>query len=126
MEALFYEGLIRDVFKTKRTSENGADADIYRQMEHAHRGLSITEMNGTQSQREYEFQSKFATVRRNIREAITSGIQEIGSRGSAGDINSLETMKNALGMRFYDKAALDRIIRDAHHIFETYGMTKRS
>src|ERR1700733_9399016 len=103
MEALFYETLIRNVFNSGRTEKHGANADIYRAMEHSYRDYKITKSQGSEYDREYDFRSNFAIVRIRVREAIEAGIKEISYKATSDDTTLLKQMKDNLGLDFYDK-----------------------
>ena len=117
MEAMSYETLIRNVYGGGRTDKNGANADIYRAMERAYRELQSPMMNTSNDAKEVDFQQNFAGVRSHVRQAIEEGIGKIKYRATVDDITSLNSMKEKLGWRFYDKEELDIIIHDATTIF---------
>ena len=119
---MFYEYLLRRVYQTGRKTSNGADADIYRDMEHAYIDLEAKTMFANQDDRVYGFQKKFARVRGYVEGALTEGIKKITHRADKEDIQKLETMYASLTFRFYDKDALDTIINDAGHIFKKNGL----
>jgi len=122
MEAMEYEYLVRRVFHTARTTANGAEADIYRKMERAQRDLKTQSMFRTQEDREYEFQQSFATVRFHVVNAMKEGLMQIRSRADNEIIANLESMQNQLTYDFYDKAALDEIVRNAGAYFHEFGL----
>jgi len=90
MEAMEYEFLLRRVYRCGRNYSNGADADIYRSMEHAHRNLETKTLYFTQDEREYQFQKAFAAVRMNVRDAIEAGIKQIGSKEAIAQLQDLK------------------------------------
>lgn len=122
MEALFYETLIRNVYGSGRTNKNGANADIYKAMELAYRDYTVTKSEGSDYDREYEFQKCFATVRGNVRDTFEAGISRIDFSATAEDLTLLNEMKNKLSWTFYDKGELDRIIKEGTEIFHKYGL----
>lgn len=122
MNEMSYELLIRAVFKTGRTTKNGADADIYRNMQHAYNDLTTKVMFKTQDDREYEYRKNFAAVRSNIERALKEGIKLIKYVASAEEAQQLEKMSASLGYDFYDKDELDNIISQALITFKKHGL----
>lgn len=120
-----YEWLLRRVYNSGRNFASGAEADIYRKMEREHHGLTITHMNGTQESREYEYRKAFTAVRGYVSKALAEGIKQIGYRAEDDEKAQLQKMAGRLMMDFYDKAALDEIIRAADAIFHKYGLQGR-
>jgi hypothetical protein len=125
MEAMNYEYLIRRVYNCGRNYSKGADADIYRQMQHAHNDLTTKTMYKTQNEREYEYRSSFAAVRGNVDKAIKEGIKQVNYTAKKEDITELQTMSADLTMDFYDKSKLDTIISRADKIFHSCGLEMR-
>lgn len=74
---MMYEYLLRRVWQTGREKTNGADADIYRNMEYAYRNLETKNMFANQEERVYDFQKKFAQVREYLKSALRAGIDKI-------------------------------------------------
>jgi hypothetical protein len=122
MEDMEYEFLIRNVYHCGRNASNGADADIYRDMEHAHTDLTNQSMYATQSEREYEYRKCFAKVRRHVDDAIREGIKQIKYKAETADVEKLQTMTSKLNFDFYNKDELDKIIDEANNIFHKYGL----
>lgn len=122
MHAMMYEYLLRRAWQTGREKTNGADADIYRNMEYAYRNLETKNMFANQEERVYDFQKKFAQVREYLKSALRAGIDKIRYNLDAKDIAELDKMQNSLDNRFYDKESLDLIIEEAGNIFKKYGL----
>jgi len=116
-----YEFLLRRVYRCGRNYSKGADADIYRSMEHAHHNLETKTLYFTQSEREYQFQKAFATVRNNVRDAIEAGMKQVGSKEA---IAQLQDLKSKLTIRFYSKEELDEIIEQADDILRENGLSE--
>lgn len=122
MNAMLYEFLLRRVHQTGRNFTNGADADIYRSMEHAFNNLMTKTLFATQEQREYDFKQKFSKVRINVDNAIAFGVRDLRSKLSVEETAKLQAMNGDLRYNFYDKERLDEIIHDADEIFHKYGL----
>ncbi len=123
MKAMQYEFLIRQVYECGRNYAVGADADIYRNMQHAHNDLTNDGTLKSLNEREYEFRSAFAAVRGHVEKALVRGLAKIKYSASESDIQALEKSKAALTFKFYDVDKLDAIIEAAFSIFNKYGMT---
>lgn len=119
-----YEFLLRKVYHCGRSSAKGADADIYRDMEHAHTDLTTKVMYATQSEREYEYRKRFAKVRRHVDDAIAEGIRQIKYSASKEDVERLQAIAGKLNFDFYNKEELDKIIKEANDIFHKYGLSE--
>lgn len=117
-----YEYLIRKVYQTGRTNQNGADAAIYRRMENAYTNLSTKSLYANQSDREYEFRKQFTTVRSYVNEALSVGIEKIKYSASKEEISAVQNMRKKLDFSFYDKEELDFIISEASAIFRKNGL----
>lgn len=122
MESMYYELLIRAVFQTLRTHKNGADADIYRGMEHAHRELTAKTKIGSQDDREYEYRKAFAAVRMNVEQALKKGMDSIKYSASPEELETLNEMISSFTFEFYDKEKIDQIIIRAIAIFRNHGL----
>jgi hypothetical protein len=123
MEAMEYEILIRKIYNSSRSSKNGADADIYRRMERAERHLNDPNWGKSNVQKENDFREAFVTVRSNVQKALQEGYEQIQHRAAADETALLESMISKLrDINFYNKKELDKMIKDAMHIFHKYGM----
>ncbi|RYD56703.1 MAG: hypothetical protein EOP56_11690 [Sphingobacteriales bacterium] len=122
MQAMLYEYLIRRVYSTGRNYNKGADADIYRDMDTHYRDLETKSMYRTQEEREYEYQKRFAKVRRHVAEAIRDGIDKIRHSISEQDLKTLHEFESLLTSRFDDKVMLDNIINKATDVFHANGL----
>lgn len=122
MNDMSYEFLIRAVFKTGRTKKNGADADIYRNMQYAYNDLTTKVMFQTQDDREYEYRKTFAAVRSHVESALKEGIKLIRYAAPAEEVQQLEKMTASLNWDFYDKDELDNIISQALSAFKKHGL----
>lgn len=120
MEDMEYENLLRAVYKTGRDFSNGADADIYRNMEYSQRVIEDPNWGVSKQDKEYDFRVKFAKVRNNVRNALSEGTKKI--QCTEEESKELTSMISTLGHRFYDKEELDKIIIRAVDIFAKYGL----
>lgn len=118
---LKYEYLLRGIYQSSRNNKTGADADIYRAMEHAHYDLTTKSMFKTQEEREYEFRKLFAEVREYIRKALNDGMDKIKPYTSPEEMNLLEKFRSKLTFDFCNKEELDHIIDEAGTIFSKHG-----
>lgn len=125
MKAMQYEYLIRRTNHSARNRSIGADADIYRAMEHAHRNLETQNLYKTHEEREYDYRSKFATVRKHVSDALKRGTEQIKNLLSEAEAQSIVEMQAKLTYDFYDKEALDIIIRTGDTIFHAHGLEMR-
>ncbi|HHV84946.1 MAG TPA: hypothetical protein GXX42_03880 [Petrimonas sp.] len=71
--ALFYEYLIRAVYKCGRTNKHGADADIYRWM------LSVSDRFPNMENREYKLGVMVGKVSAHLSEALGEAISLYGN-----------------------------------------------
>lgn len=125
MEAALYENLIRQIYHCGRNYSKGADADIYRALERAHRDLKVKSTYKSEEDREYEFRVRFSTVRNYVSAAIKDAIAEIKYTAPEDKIQNLTAMYNELDLSFYNKETLDDIIRNASEILRSQGMLAR-
>jgi len=122
MEAMEYEYLLRRVYDTGRSYENGADADIYRSMETAYNNLTTKSLFSDQDQREYDFRTKFSKVRIHVDDAIAFGLKQIKYKATLEEVKKIEAMSGTLTYKFFDKEKLDKIIDEANEIFQAHGL----
>jgi hypothetical protein len=122
MKAMVYEFLMRRVYHSGRNKSNGADADIYRDMEHADNDLETKTMYDSQEAREYEFRKQMAKVREYVSNAIGEGSKQISYRASEEELKELEDMRATLNWNFYDKKKLDEIIDRTNSIFQKHNL----
>lgn len=125
MDAMEYETLLRRVHNSGRNYSIGADADIYRPMERALRSLGIKSLNRSQDELEYEYRKAFAKVREFVQDALLTGIRKIQYSAPKEDVEELRRMSESLGIDFYDKEKLDRIIHAANGILKSHGLEMR-
>ena len=71
-----YECLLRWVYHCGPGGVKGADADIYRKLEHAEAHLTSFHWNKTQEQKEYDYGSAFAEIRMYVLRAIRDGLEK--------------------------------------------------
>lgn len=117
-----YEYLLRGIYDCGRDASKGADADIYRAMEHAHNNLSVKVMFKTQDEREYDYRKKFAAVRSNVRDALQRGYDRIKGRLDNKDEGKLASFISTLNFSVYDREELDKIIDESDELFSRYGV----
>lgn len=120
MEEMEYETLLRAVYITGRDFSNGADADIYRDMEYSQRVIEDPNWGVSKHDKEYDFRVKFTRVCNNVRNALSEGKKKI--QCSDEHNKEITTMISTLSRRFYDKEELDKIIIRAVDIFANYGL----
>jgi hypothetical protein len=122
MKALLYENLIRQVYQSGRTERNGANADIYREMERAEYGLTESSMNTSNEDRQYEFRKSFASVRYYVRNAIKSAINQTKGSALQEVVVELEEIYATLTQDFYNREKLDVMIKRAGLLLKEQGM----
>ena len=117
-----YEYLLRSTGNTNRNYKNGADADIYRSLETAHKNLETKTLFATDQERIKDFQSKFNKVKDYVRKGIEKGIPQIMGKASDDEIERLNEMVIILSWNLFDKDQLDKIIQSADETFERNGL----
>lgn len=126
MDAMDYEFLLRRVYHCGRSGVKGADADVYRKLEHAEMHLNDPYWNKTQEQKEYDYRSSFAEVKMHVRNALVEGLKQIHYKATKQDVEKIEAMETQINsIRFYDKKRLDEVIDEADEIFRKYGLEPR-
>ncbi len=120
MDAMEYECLVRMAYGCGRRGSPGADADIYRRMEHALNHLSPPYIS-TKSKEDLEYDYRVATakVKGYIADAIEKAMKEIYN---AEDKTKLQELKASLHMHEYKKDTIDKVIDEASDIFLKHGM----
>lgn len=118
MDALNYEMLIRRIYQVGRYGRKGADADIYRSMEHA---KALVNENATRSRNksieklELEYINECKKVWGFVKQAIKKGIEKYSDILSKNEILEL---KNCIeGEEEITKEFIDEKIQIAEAIF---------
>lgn len=119
MEAMIYEHFIRMIYQTGRTAKNGADADIYRKLEHAERAYHVELENIQQNQMrcssksiedlEFDYNVERRRIGQFVVTAIQEGIKKYGNKLSADEINIIENSINPSSD--ITKEGIDRTIK---------------
>ena len=118
MGAMGYESLLRTVYNCRKGGYKGADANIYRNMETTERFLTDPNWNRTDSEKKLNHKTAFTEVRMYVRNALRDGLDKIKYRATREDIDKIEEMQETLNQsHFFNKAALDVIIKRADQIF---------
>ena len=126
MDAMSYEYLLRRVYHCGRGGVKGADADIYRKLEHAATYLDDSNMKGTKEKKQQDYFNAFAEVKMYVRNALREGIRQVKHRTTKSEFTKLEAMEEEVhSIKFYDKTGLDEIIEEADDIFRKYGLEAR-
>lgn len=101
----------------------GANADIYRTMEHALNHLSPTYMSTkSKADLEYDYRVTAAKVRGSVDDAITKGMKQIYD---AADNEKLKKLQAKLQVQEYDKKVIDEVIDEASEIFRKHRLQAR-
>lgn len=123
MNAMSYEYLLRRVYHCGRHGAKGADADVYRKLEHAEMHLTNPNRNKTKEEKEYDYRTAFAGVKTYVSNAIREGAKQVQYKATQEEAGKLEGMQTELNdFAFYDKKRLDEIIREADKIFGEHGL----
>lgn len=123
MDAMAYEFLIRRVYQCGRNGIEGADADIYRKMEHAESHLNDPHWRKTKEEKEYDYRSAFVEVKNHVANAIKKGSEKVKFKLSKEEESHLYRMLNTVRrIDFYNKEELDEIIDKADEIFSKQGL----
>ncbi len=123
MKAMNYEYLIRRVYQCGRDASRGANADIYRKLEHAEKHITDSGQQESQEQKEYAYRTAFAGVKYYLGQALREGLRKIERRLSKQALNKMEDMQSELrSISFYDKKRLDEIIVAADDTFHKNGL----
>lgn len=120
MGAMEYEFLMRSAYDSGRDFEKGADADVYRAMELAERKINNSYWGESKEDNEYDFRSKFASVRNYVEVAIAAGMKKIQCNNQ--EIAELNSILSELNFSFYNKSRLDEIIGTVTNIFSSHGL----
>ena len=114
MDAMSYEFLLRRVYHCGRGGVKGADADIYRKVEHAMMYLDDPNWKGTKEKKQQDYYNAFAEVRMYMRNALQEGIKQVKYRATKSELAKLEGMETEVhSLGFNDKKRLDEIIDQA-------------
>lgn len=118
MEAMEYEFLLRRIYNCGRRGVPGADADIYRKMEHAERAYSLDLENiknrtvriSNQSieEMQYEYERECVSLWLYISKAVGKAIQEYGYKLTKDELSKLT--KLAKRPTDLSKKVIDEII----------------
>ena len=128
-DALIYELLVCAAYNTGRHGANGkADADVYRDMEHALRDVELQKKAikkrvtpvSTKSvdDLEYEARAAIAKVRTNVSDSISEALRNTNLKYSSKQTQKkLQELKSKLHIHQYDKDEIDKVISDVWDIF---------
>jgi len=123
MGAMGYESLIRMVYHCAKGGIKGADANIYRNMETTERFLTDVNWKRTEAEKKFNHKTAFTAVRMYVSNALRDGLEKIKYSATREDIEKIEAMQDTLyESDFYNKAALDAIIKKADQIFYKNGL----
>lgn len=135
MEAMSYEVLMRKAFGTGRDFKNGADADIYRKFEHAHRAVELQKESIEKKQPrfsslpladlEYEMHVAAGSVKSNLFSAINHVIdQHSFGETESEPIKKLKDCYSKLNQEF-EREIIDSIIQEIHNVFTELNLSMR-
>jgi len=123
MGAMDYESLMRMVYHSSKSINKGANANIYRTMETTERFLTDVNWKRTDAEKKYNHKIAFTEVRMYVRNALRDGLEKIKYSATREDIEKIEAMQETLyESDFFNKAALDVIIKKADQIFYKNGL----
>lgn len=127
MEALSYEYLLRRVYQVGRGEKDGADADEYRDMEHAESILRLEQQNikerkpriSTQSinELEYEYRVQCNRVWRFVSSAIRESLSRYAHQLNENEKKQLQECLNSTQQ--IKKEDIDRAVKIATDILAT-------
>lgn len=130
MEALIYEHFIRMIYQTGRTTKNGADADIYRKLEHAERAYHVDLENIQQNQlcssskSSEDLEFDYSVERRRIWQFVVTAIQEgIKKYGYKLSVDEISSMENSINTSVdIQRVDIDRTIKLVMDIYSKKGI----
>jgi hypothetical protein len=126
MNAMSYEYLLRRIYHCGRHGAKGADADVYRKLEHAEMHLTNPNWNKTKEEKEYDYRVAFAGVKSYLVNALKEGFKQVQYKATEKEIEKLESIRTELNdIDFYHKKRLDEIIGEADKIFKGHGLEAR-
>jgi len=129
MKSLLYEHLVKAAYNTERFGAQGkADADVYRDMELALRGVELQKeaiKNGqmpisTKSVNDLEYEARvaIAKVRGNVSAAISEALRNTDLKYSSEETKQkLKHLQSKLNINEYNKDTIDNVISEVWDIF---------
>ncbi|MBX2969932.1 MAG: hypothetical protein KF803_11225 [Cyclobacteriaceae bacterium] len=129
MKSLLYEHLVKAAYNTERYGARGkADANVYRDMEHALREVELQKEAIKKGQMpistksiedlEYEARVYIAKVRGNVSAAISEALRNTNLKYSSEEIKqNLKGLQSKLNINEYNKDVIDNVISEVWDIF---------
>lgn len=115
MDALSYEYLIRAAFNCERTSRHGADADIYRGLEHRIEPIGGKPVN------QYELGVRVGEITNNLYEALCEVIDKHSDNSDF--VSKIQKCKDYLYEPTFEK--INSCIKETWDAFHEIGLVVR-